>query len=83
MRGLGFLLVLLLLAVALRVLLAPSRRREVHTRAAPDQLVKDPVCQVYIVQSRAITRRDKGVVRHFCSPECAREFAQGGSGSRG
>ena len=48
----------------------PSRSR----RQDFDELVKDPVCQTYIVRSRALHRVVDGVPRHFCSERCAREF---------
>ena len=41
-------------------------------RSLPDELVKDPVCQTYVVKSRAIRRADAGQIRYFCSEECAR-----------
>ncbi len=72
----------LLFGLALRTLLrtrvsGPRRRR------GPDELVKDPVCHAYILRSGALTRTEDGVLHHFCSPECARQFAHGGSRSRG
>ncbi|HXH83439.1 MAG TPA: hypothetical protein VNN07_10975, partial [Candidatus Tectomicrobia bacterium] len=51
--------------------LAPRRRREIQG----DALVKDPVCETYIVRSRAVTRRFAEGLRHFCSAECARRYA--------
>ena len=36
-----------------------------------DELVKDPVCQTYVVRSRALAVSRGGVVRHFCSARCA------------
>jgi hypothetical protein len=68
--------VLLLLIVAV-VLLVPlvTRIRLSAPRARPtlpDELVKDPVCQTYIVKSRAIRRTDAGRIRYFCSEQCAR-----------
>jgi YHS domain-containing protein len=38
----------------------------------PDELVKDPVCQTYIVKSRAVRRAGAGHIRYFCSEQCAR-----------
>jgi hypothetical protein len=46
---------------------APSARRTL-----PDELVKDPVCQTYVVKSRAVRRADAGRIRYFCSEQCAR-----------
>jgi YHS domain-containing protein len=40
-----------------------------------DELVKDPVCQTYIVRSRAVSRETAGGPRYFCSPACAARFA--------
>ncbi len=73
----------LLVAIALRALLGSARRSGKRARRAPDELVKDPVCQTYIVRSRAIARAENGVLLHFCSPECARQFAHSGSRSSG
>ena len=68
--------ILLFLVVAV-VLLLPLLRgirlppRAVR-RAMPDELVKDPVCQTYIVKSRAVRRSEAGHIRYFCSEQCAR-----------
>ena len=72
-------LMLLWLALAL-VLLAPLLRRlaqrPLHTRLdAPDELVKDLVCNTYVVKTRALTRIEDGEVRYYCSTECARRAA--------
>jgi YHS domain-containing protein len=81
------LVLVLLVGIAIGVLLLPWLRR-VGAAASPprpvaDELVKDPVCQAYIVRSRALARVQDGVLRHFCSQECARQFAHRGSGTRG
>ena len=71
------LLPILLFLVVAFVLLLPLLRgirlpaRPVR-RAIPDELVKDPVCQTYIVKSRAIRRAGAGHIRYFCSEQCAR-----------
>lgn len=39
-------------------------------RALRDELVKDPVCQTYVVRSRAVSRGDVA----FCSAECASRY---------
>jgi hypothetical protein len=47
-------------------------------RTAPtptDELVKDPVCHIYVVRSRAITRPGPEGPRYFCSDVCARRDA--------
>ena len=68
-----FAFLLLLVIVA-----APFLRRRAVTgrpRPAPlDELVKDPVCQTYIVRSRAVTASGAAGPL-FCSVECARRWA--------
>src|SRR5438132_11732031 len=79
-------LILFWLAAALALLAPVIRRltqRPLGARAAlTDELVKDPVCNTYVVKSRALSRVDGGEVRYFCSAECARRAASGGSPSR-
>jgi YHS domain-containing protein len=43
--------------------------------AARDELVKDPVCQTYVVRSRAIRRSLGGESRYFCSRDCASRYS--------
>ena len=76
MRGLVLLGSLLLLAFLLwpvvrRLLPLPARR----PRAIRDELVKDPVCQTYVLRSRAVTREAGGTTHYFCSRECAARFS--------
>jgi YHS domain-containing protein len=52
---------------------SPVRARRVQR----DELVKDPVCQTYVVLSRAVTTEANGAVTHFCSRECAARYARG------
>jgi YHS domain-containing protein len=76
---------LLLLWAALAVVaLWPLLRQLARSRGEPrvrrptfDELVKDPVCQTYVVRSRALPRLVDGVQRHFCSERCARQFTGG------
>jgi YHS domain-containing protein len=74
-------------AIVLLILVWPLLRGRalpvVPRGGALDELVKDPVCHSYIVRSRALARVQDGVLRHFCSKECAQQFVPGGSGSRG
>lgn len=60
--------------VALLPLLRPRRMSGSLPAGTPDQLVKDPVCGVYIVRSRAVSRAGTEGSRYFCSPECASRF---------
>jgi YHS domain-containing protein len=64
----------LLLAVALVPLLRRYRLLGTSARVGSDELVKDPVCQTYVVRSRAVSRETASGVRHFCSAECAGRF---------
>ncbi|HET8578522.1 MAG TPA: hypothetical protein VFO18_15610 [Methylomirabilota bacterium] len=78
MRALLFLAVIVLAAMALAPVIGAWRRRLPRsTPPSRDELVKDPVCQTYVLLSRAVTTEEDGVVTHFCSPECAARFARG------
>jgi YHS domain-containing protein len=44
-------------------------------RAIRDELVKDPVCQTYVLRSRALRREAGGTTHYFCSRECAARFS--------
>ena len=65
------LVVLIVLLPLLRRLTAPARARRA---ALPDELVKDPVCQTYVVRSRAVRGEGGGEPVYFCSAECARRW---------
>jgi YHS domain-containing protein len=43
-------------------------------RTSRDELVKDPVCQTYVVRSRAVRRAARGGPRYFCSSACAKRY---------
>ena len=45
----------------------------------PDELVKDPVCQTYVVRSRAVSRSGAPGI-YFCSAACARRYLAETSG---
>jgi YHS domain-containing protein len=73
--------VVLLLAVAVLVLtvLLPLLRRPLargprRPVALSDELVKDPVCQTYVVRSRAVRGGGAADAPYFCSEECARRY---------
>ena len=75
-----FALILLWLAVAALVARILLRRLALPARGArpvgSDELVKDPVCQTYVVKSRAVSRTAAGEVTYFCSDECARRASR-------
>lgn len=70
------LVVLVIVAVTLSLLrrtaVVASRRA---SRPLEDELVKDPVCQTYVVRSRAVSGRDAGGAPYFCSADCARRYS--------
>ena len=72
-------LLLLLVVVVVTVLVPLLRRPAVRARRAPsalaDELVKDPVCQTYVVRSRAVSGRGAGGSSYFCSTDCARRYS--------
>ena len=64
--------------MALVAILPILRGRSLSSPRPPvttDELVKDPVCQTYIVRSRAVSRETATGPRYFCSPACASRFA--------
>jgi YHS domain-containing protein len=63
-----------LLLLALTPLLRRYRLAGGPRRMGSDELVKDPVCQTYVVRSRAVSRETASGLRHFCSAECAGRF---------
>jgi YHS domain-containing protein len=75
MRALS-LLVWALVAIPIVLSLLRSRRPAVPVddRTSRDELVKDPVCQTYVVRSRAVRRTARGGPRYFCSSACAERY---------
>lgn len=74
-RALSF-LVWALVALPLVLPLLRGRRPDTlpDDRAPRDELVKDPVCQTYVVRSRAVRRAVRGGSRYFCSSACANRY---------
>ena len=74
-------LVFLALAVLLLVVLMPRLSARTSRPAGPtsrrDELVKDPVCQTYVLMSRAVRSEVGGATVHFCSTECRDRYARG------
>ena len=73
-----FVLFLAVAVLVLTVLLPLVRRPAVRAGRPPvrlsDELVKDPVCQTYVVRSRAVRGRGADGAPYFCSEECARRY---------
>jgi YHS domain-containing protein len=74
----SLILKLLLLLIVIRLLWRFARG--VMEGYAPERqaksvgLVRDPVCGVYVVPSRALTAVANGQISYFCSEQCRREF---------
>ncbi len=78
MRGLLLLGALAVLVALLWPLLTRLRRGLPPAGGTHrDELVKDPVCQTYVVLSRAVKRQVDGAPVYFCSPQCADRYARG------
>jgi YHS domain-containing protein len=78
MRGLVYAVVLVLVVIVVSRMLNAWQRGVARPRGNQrDELVKDPVCQTYVLRSRAVTAEVDGTVTHFCSRECATRFARG------
>ena len=79
MRQLLFLVLIIGLGYLLVQLLFSKRRAPRETgRQAPtaiaEEMVRDPVCQLYLPRSEAIRRRVQGREHFFCSPGCLDKF---------
>ena len=79
-RGLLFFLVILVIYSALKSVVR-SAFKAYHkdeqrrgTRIMGDEMVLDPECRTYVVKDRAVARRIRGTITHFCSDACARRY---------
>ena len=74
-RALSFLVwALVALPVVLALLRSRRPKASVDGGRPRDELVKDPVCQTYVVRSRAVRRNARGGIRYFCSSACAKRY---------
>ena len=79
MRGLLFLALAVVVLVVIFPMLRGWRPRLKPVPApGSNELVKDPVCQTYIVRSRAVQKGEGESAVYFCSPACAERYAAGG-----
>jgi YHS domain-containing protein len=75
MRALSLLVwVLVALPVVLPLLRSGRPKPSADPERPRDELVKDPVCQTYVVRSRAIRRSAHDGTRYFCSSACAKRY---------
>jgi YHS domain-containing protein len=79
-------ILLLALIVALGYLISQlffprhHKPREAERRAATvvtEEMVRDPVCHLYLPRSEAIRRKVRGQEHFFCSPGCLDKFLAG------
>jgi YHS domain-containing protein len=78
MRALMLLALIAVVVLVVTRLPAAWRSRLPSPTTRPhDELVKDPVCQTYVVMSRAIRSEAGGTPVFFCSRECAARFQRG------
>jgi YHS domain-containing protein len=72
-------MLLIVVAVLIATLVPLLRRTAVTSNRGPrpldDELVKDPVCQTYVVRSRAVSWRGADEAPYFCSNDCARRYS--------
>lgn len=67
--------ILLWLAAVVMLVMPLLRRRQMpRDSTVRDELVKDPVCQTYVVRSRAVSLPASSGPTYFCSVECARRY---------
>jgi YHS domain-containing protein len=79
MRQLLFLAFIVALGYLISKLLLSKRRvpRETGGRtptAVTQEMVRDPVCHLYLPHSEAIRRKIRGQEHFFCSPGCVDKF---------
>jgi YHS domain-containing protein len=78
MRALLFLVLIAVVVLVVTRLPAAWRARVPSpSPRARDELVKDPVCQTYVLMSRAIRSEAGGAPLFFCSRECAARYQRG------
>jgi YHS domain-containing protein len=78
MRVVQLVVVLALVAVVVTMLVKARVSIVRRPAAGPrDELVKDPVCGVYVVRSRAVRRDGSEGPLYFCSAACARRYTAG------
>jgi uncharacterized protein len=79
MRHILFLALIVALGYLISKLLFPKRRTRRETRghtptAVTEEMVRDPVCQLYLPRSEALHRKIRGQEHFFCSPGCLDKF---------
>lgn len=66
--------VVVLIVVVLPLVRGALGSKPRRPAALRHELVKDPVCQTYVMRSRAVRSLVQGEPVYFCSDECARRY---------
>ena len=79
MRQLLFLALIVALGYLISTLLFPKRRPPRGTGArtptmVTQEMVRDPVCHLYLPRAEALRRKIRGQEHFFCSPGCLDKF---------
>lgn len=79
-RGLLFFLVIFVIYSAIKTVVRSAVKayhgveQQRGRQIMGDEMVQDPECRTYVVKDRAVTRRIRGTLTHFCSDDCARRY---------
>ena len=79
MRLIFYTLVIFAIYWLIRSLLKPKPKKKINSQLPPqieDELVKDPMCGIYIPKQKAITAKIGGKVYYFCSQRCKEEYTK-------
>jgi YHS domain-containing protein len=68
------LICLLVVRVASRLFLTDTPRQNRDQPMIDDEMVKDPVCGMYVPQQASFSLQHNGQVHYFCSDTCRNEF---------
>lgn len=83
MRLLAVLVLLFVLYVLLKGLsdfARLSRQRRTQREREGGEMVRDPVCETYILRARAIEKSVNGQTIYFCGPGCVDAYNKKGDG---
>ena len=64
----------LVVRVASRLFLTSTPRQNRDRPLIDDEMVKDPVCGMYVPQQESFSLQQHGQVHYFCSDTCRNEF---------
>ncbi|MDF1535397.1 MAG: PP0621 family protein [bacterium] len=77
MRILLWLIMAAALVWAVRELTGSDARSPGDDGGRGEEMVRDPVCGVYVPKSRSVSRRTVGEKVYFCSRECEKKYSAG------